>query len=125
MKEQLMLTKAQFNIYEVEHYGVEEKTLGDLRKAGCTNILVLLRDHDRGLIRVACDLPEGITPRTNSNWSAPVYERTNTTASFATDRKRVLNDERSRKAKQFPQGKQALRLADRVGGCLRGEVSPS
>ena len=39
-----MLTKAQFNIYEVEHYGVEEKTLDDLRKVGCTNILVLLRD---------------------------------------------------------------------------------
>jgi hypothetical protein len=60
MKE-LILTRAQFNIYEVEHYGVEENSLGDLRKAGCTNILVLLRDHDRGLIRVACDLPEGVT----------------------------------------------------------------
>ena len=58
---QLMLTKAQFNIYEVEHYGVEEKTLDELRKAGCTNILVLLRDHDRGFIRVVCDLPEGVT----------------------------------------------------------------
>ena len=46
-----MLTKAQFNIYEVEHYGVEENSLDDLRKTGCTNILVLLRDHDRGLIQ--------------------------------------------------------------------------
>ena len=53
--------KAQFNIYEVEHYSVEENSLDDLRKAGCTNILVLLRDHDRGFIRVACDLPEGVT----------------------------------------------------------------
>ena len=26
-----------------------------------SNILVLLRDHDRGLIRIACDLPEGVT----------------------------------------------------------------
>ena len=60
MKE-LMLTKAQFNIHEVEHYGDEENSLEDLRKAGCTNILVLLRDHDRGFIRVACDLPEGVT----------------------------------------------------------------
>jgi hypothetical protein len=58
---QLMLTKAQFNIDEVEHYGVEENSLDYLRKAGCMNILVLLRDHDRGLIRVACDLPEGVT----------------------------------------------------------------
>ena len=41
MKE-LMLTKAQFNTYKVEHYGVEENSLDDLRKAGCTNILVLL-----------------------------------------------------------------------------------
>ena len=41
MKE-LMLTKAQFNIYKVEHYGVEENSLDDLRKASCTNILVLL-----------------------------------------------------------------------------------
>ena len=56
-----MLTKAQFNIYEVEHYGVEEKALDDLRKEGCTNILVLLRYHDRGLIRIVCDLPEGVT----------------------------------------------------------------
>ena len=56
-----MLRKAQFNIHEVEHYGVEENSLDDLRKAGCTNILVLLRDHDRGLIRVVCDLPEGVT----------------------------------------------------------------
>ena len=60
MKE-LMLTKAQFNIHEVEHYGDEEHSIEDLRKAGCTNILVLLRDHDRGFIRVACDLPEGVT----------------------------------------------------------------
>ena len=57
-KKKLMLTKAQFNIHEVEHYGDEENSLEDLRKAGCTNILVLLRDHDRGFIRVACDLPE-------------------------------------------------------------------
>ena len=56
-----MLTKAQFNIYEVEHYGVEEKALDDLRKEGCTNILVLLRYHVCGLIRVACDLPDGVT----------------------------------------------------------------
>ena len=60
MKE-LVLTKAQFNIYEVEHYSVEANSLDELRKAGCTNILVLLRDHDRGLIRVACELPEGVT----------------------------------------------------------------
>ena len=86
MKE-LMLTKAQFNIHEVEHYGDEENSLEDLRKAGCTNILVLLRDHDRGFIRVVCDLPEGVTHPNNSNWSAPVYERTNTTARFPTGRK--------------------------------------
>ena len=36
-------------------------------KTGCTNILVLLRDLDRG-----------------SDWSAPVYEGTKTTASFPT-----------------------------------------
>ena len=34
-----MLTKAQFNIYEVEHYGVEQNSIDELRKAGCTNIL--------------------------------------------------------------------------------------
>jgi hypothetical protein len=58
---QPVLTTAQFNIYEVEHYGVEQNSLDKLRNAGCANILVLLRDHDRGLIRVACDLPEGVT----------------------------------------------------------------
>ena len=55
------------NIHDVEDYGVEENSLDDLRKAGCTNILVMLRGHDRGLLRVACDLPEGVPPRTNSN----------------------------------------------------------
>ena len=58
---QLMLTKAEFNIYKAEHYGVEENWLDHLRNAGCTNIFVLLRDHDRGFIRVACNLPEGVT----------------------------------------------------------------
>jgi hypothetical protein len=82
-----MLTKAQFNIHEVEHYGVEENALDDLRKAGCTNILVLLRDHDRGFIRVVVTSQKASPTRINSNWSAPVYERTNTTARFPTGRK--------------------------------------
>ena len=81
MKE-LMLTKAEFNIREVEHYGDEENSLEDQRKAGCTNILVLLRDHDRRLIRVACDLPEGVAHPNQLKLDAPVYERTNTTAVF-------------------------------------------
>lgn len=52
---------AQFNVYEVEHQGDEESTIADLTKAGCTKITVLARDHEGGTIRVACELPEGVT----------------------------------------------------------------
>ena len=38
-------------------------------------------------------------------------------------RKCVLRDEKSRKAKLFPQGKQALRLADRVGAAFGGRLA--
>jgi len=50
--------KARFNLHEVEHMGDEEASIADLQKAGCTNILVIARDHEAGSIRVECDLPD-------------------------------------------------------------------
>jgi hypothetical protein len=56
--------KARFNLHEVETMNDEETSLSDLRLAGCTNILVVARDHEAGTIRVECDLPDyAVTPK--------------------------------------------------------------
>jgi hypothetical protein len=54
--------RARFNIYEIEHQGDEQQSLEDLQNAGCTNIMVFMRDYEGAeAIRVECDLPDNVT----------------------------------------------------------------
>jgi hypothetical protein len=56
--------KVRFNLYEVNNFDDEEKTFDDLRKAGCKSLYLIARDWEEGMIRVECELPEGVTSTT-------------------------------------------------------------
>jgi hypothetical protein len=61
--------KALFSVHEIEHQSDEQSSLEDLKKAGCTDILVLSRaylegDGDDESMGVECYLPYGIKTKT-------------------------------------------------------------
>jgi hypothetical protein len=56
--------KVRFNVYEIEHFDDEERAFTELREAGCTNLFLIARDHEEGMVRVECDLPDNITSPT-------------------------------------------------------------